>query len=62
MCNIKTADERLRWIMHEYTDNSAAFALYNSSYSQCLRTGGKENAFNKKKKTLNIKQPFASDN
>lgn len=48
--------------MHEYTDNSAAFALYNSIHSQCLRTGGKENAFNKKKKTLNIKHPFASDN
>lgn len=48
--------------MHEYTDNSTAFALYNSIHSQCLRPGGKENAFNEKKKTLNIKHPFASDN
>lgn len=48
--------------MHECSDNSAAFALCSSVYSQCLRTGGKENAFNKKKKTVNIKRPFASDN
>lgn len=48
--------------MREYSDKSAAAALSNSVYSQCLRMGGKENAFNKKEKTLNIKHPFASDN
>lgn len=36
--------------------------LCSSACSQCLRKGGKGNAFNKKKTTLNIKHPFAADN